>query len=176
VAINYNFWAALSFCQRAMLVYYTQFHVFALYWGQNSKKVVIFMQITINPYATDTQLVGIIPECIITYYSIQCASLEVYMPPGVLKHLKRRGHWNDFLTYHQDIPDMIANPDYAGQNPKEPNTVEIYKVVNDHVLLPIKLNTANGLFLSSFYILDNGADKIQKRLRVGRIHPFSFFT
>jgi len=133
------------------------------------------MTINIDPNSTDTQLVGIIPDCIIKHYSLQCNSYEVYMPPGVLKHLKKKGHWNDFVTYHQDIPNMIANPDYAGQNPKEPGTVEIYKIVNDHVLLPIKLNADSGLFLSSFYILDNGAAKIIKRLRSGRIHPFSFF-
>lgn len=119
---------------------------------------------------------GIIPECIIKHYSIQCASLEVYMPPGVMKHLRSHNHWNDFITYYQDIPGMIATPDYAGQNPKEPNTVEIYKVLNDHVILPIKLNAESGLFMSSFYILDNGPDKIQKRLRSRRIHPFSTFS
>jgi hypothetical protein len=133
-------------------------------------------KIIINPNDTQTQLVGSIPECIIKHYSIKCAGLEVYMPPGVLKHLKKQGHWDDFMKYHQDIPDMIAIPDYAGQNPKEPNTVELYKVVSDHVILPIKFNMDTGLFLSSFYILDNGADKIQKRLRSNRIHPFSFFT
>lgn len=134
------------------------------------------MTININPNSGYTQLVGVIPECIIKYYSLQCNSYEVYMPPGVLKHLKKRGHWNDFVTYHQDIPNMIANPDYAGQNPKEPDSIEIYKVINDYIILPIKLNTDSGLFLSSFYILDNGADKIIKRIRSGRIHPFSFFN
>ncbi|WP_338754865.1 plasmid-related protein [Bacillus sp. FJAT-52991] len=134
------------------------------------------MKINIDPSAKETQLVGVIPECIIDHYSIQCASLEVYMPPGVLKHLQKRGHWNDFLTYHQHIPGMIALPDFAGQNPKEPHTVEIYKIVNDHVILPIKLSAESGLFMSSFYILDNGADKIQKRLRTQRIHPFSTFS
>lgn len=136
----------------------------------------MLMTININPYATKTQLVGFVPECLIHHYSIQCASLEVYMPPGVLKHLKKKGHWNDFEIYHQHIPNMIADPDFAGQNPKEPNSLELYKVLNDHVILPIKLNAESGLFLSSFYILDNGADKIQGRLRNGRIHPFSDFT
>lgn len=131
--------------------------------------------IIINPYSIETQLIGVIPKDVINYYSIQCASYEVYMPPGVLKHLKKRGHWEDFIKYHSHIPDMIANPDYAGQNPKEPNTIELYKVISDYVLLPIKLNVETGLFLSSFYILDNGPDKVQKRLRVDRIHPFSFF-
>lgn len=134
------------------------------------------MTIKINPDATEIQLVGIVPECIINHYAIQCVSLEVYMPPGVLKHLKRRNHWDDFLKYYQDIPDIIAIPDYAGQNPKEPNTVEIYKVLSNHVILPIKLNAESGLFMSSFYILDNGMDKIQKRLRANRIQPFSLFN
>lgn len=134
------------------------------------------VNITINPYSSDTQLVGFVPETIVKYYCINCSSYEVFMPPGVLKHLKKRGHWNDFITYYQDIPNMISNPDYAGQNPKEPGTVELYKIMNDHVLLAIKMNPSTGLFLGSFYTLDNGASKITKRLRTGRIHPFSFFT
>ncbi|MFD0943758.1 PBECR3 domain-containing polyvalent protein [Savagea faecisuis] len=85
------------------------------------------MIININPDVIETQLVGFVPECIINYYAIQCASLAVYMPPGVLKHLKKRDYWDDFLKYYQDIPSIIATPDYAGQNPKEPNTIEIYK-------------------------------------------------
>lgn len=134
------------------------------------------MKLAIDIESKTTQKVGVIPEIIIEFYQIKCSSLNVYMPPGVLKHLKRKGHWNDFLKYFESIPEMISSPDYVGQNPKEPNTVELYKVVNDHVIIPIKLNKENGLFMSSFYILDNGRDKINKRLRVGRIRPFSDFT
>lgn len=136
----------------------------------------MFMTINIDIYSTETQLVGVIPKVIIDYYSLQCASFEVYMPPGVMKHLQKRGHWDDFVKYHEDIPGMITFPDYVGQNPREPNTVEIYKLINDHVILPIKLNTESGLFMSSFYVLDNGAAKIEKRLRTDRIHPFQTFA
>ncbi|MDP4085785.1 MAG: plasmid-related protein [Bacillota bacterium] len=132
--------------------------------------------IVINPYAISTQLVGIIPEAVVKYYCINCSSYEVFMPPGVLKHLKKHDHWDDFLQYHTDIPNMIAVPDYAGQNPKEPGTIELYKVMSEHILIAIKMNPNSGLFLGSFYKLDNGAQKIQKRLRTGRIHPFSFFV
>lgn len=135
----------------------------------------MLMTIIIDPNSTNLQLIGTIPQCLIDYYSINCNSLNVYMQPGVLKHLKKRGHWRDFMTYYQHIPDIISNPDYAGQNPKEHGTIEIYKVLSDHVILPVKLNNDSGLFMSSFYILDNGANKIEKRLRSGRINPFSFF-
>ena len=130
----------------------------------------------IDPTSTETQVIGYIPQSIIDYYSLKCLSAEVFLPPGVLKHLKKRGHWDDFMKYYEDIPAMIALPDYVGQNPKEPHTIEIYKVIADHVILPIKLNEADGMFMSSFYILDNGADKIAKRLRIGRLFPFSHFS
>lgn len=134
------------------------------------------MNYQIDPNNNETQIIGLVPQCIIDHYSLQCASPEVYLPPGVLKHLKKRGHWNDFLTYHEQIPSMISLPDYVGQNPKEPNTIEIYKIITDHLILPIKLNESDGLFMSSFYVLDNGISKIEKRLRNTRIHPFSFFN
>lgn len=134
------------------------------------------MTYQIDPASTETQIIGLVPQCIIDYYSLKCVSSEVYLPPGVLKHLKKRGHWDDFIKYYEDIPEMIAIPDYVGQNPKEPHTIEIYKIIADHVILPIKLNEADGMFMSSFYILDNGADKIAKRLRTGRIFPFAHFS
>ena len=86
------------------------------------------MTYTINPLSTEIQKIGSIPQCIIDYYSLQCISAEVHLPPGVLKHLKKRGHWDDFLRYYEIIPQMIGAPDYIGQNPREPNTIEIYKI------------------------------------------------
>ena len=133
-------------------------------------------KIIIDPYAKGSQLVGIIPSVIPKYYKLQCVSHDVHMPPGVLKHLRKRGHWDDFMAHYQDIPEMISHPDYAGQNPKEPESIELYKVMDDHVLLAIKMNPQNGLFLGSFYILNNGVEKIKRRLRVGRIYPYSFFV
>lgn len=129
--------------------------------------------INIDPYSTTSQIAGKIPEAVVNYYEISCHSYEVYMTPGFLKHLKKRNHWDIFMSYYQDIPSMIANPDYVGQNPKEPNSIELYKTLNDFLLVPVKLNMSSYLYLSSFYGLDNGANKIEKRLRTGRICPFS---
>lgn len=129
----------------------------------------------INPTSTETQIIGLIPLCIIDYYSLTCASPEVYLPPGVIKHLKKRNHWDDFLAHYEQIPSIISTPDYVGQNPKEPHTIEIYKSLSEHIILPIKLNESDALFMSSFYTLDNGLSKIEKRIRTCRILPFSFF-
>lgn len=132
-------------------------------------------KIKINPHAEETQVVGMMPIAILAYYHFDCSNNEVFMPPGVLKHLRKRGHWKDFMDHCDDLPDMIANPDYAGQNPKNPQTIELYKIVNDEVLMAFKLSPDIGIFLSSFYKLKKGDDKIKKRLRIGRIHPMSYF-
>ncbi|WEG15064.1 hypothetical protein PU629_00335 [Pullulanibacillus sp. KACC 23026] len=71
------------------------------------------------------------------------------------------------------MPNIISNPDYVGQNPKEPSSIELYKFLTDHLLVAIKLDPSGYLYLSSFYDLHNGSDKIKKRLRTGRIVPFS---
>ncbi|WP_343754342.1 plasmid-related protein [Lentibacillus halophilus] len=131
--------------------------------------------IKINPHATESQLVGIIPKVIVKYYGIKCSSYEVYLPPGVLKHLKKRGHWDDFIKYHENLPNMISSPDYAGQNPDEPDSVELYSIMGDRILIAIKLKPSTDLFLGTFFILKNGDKKIQGRLNTGRIHPFSSF-
>ena len=131
--------------------------------------------IIINPFASKSQLVGVLPEVLMLHYNLSCESPEVLMPPGVLKHLKKRGHWDAFLQYYQDIPSIIASPDYAGQNSKEPDSVELYKVLDDHILIAIKMNPQKSLFLGSFYELDNAEKKISGRLRTHRIYPFHYF-
>jgi len=83
-----------------------------------------------------------------------------------------KNHEEDYNKYFHLIPDMIESPDYIGQNPKEPNSVEIYKVISDHVLIAIKLDPSGYMFLSSMYSLDNGQYKVQKRLKSGRIVPY----
>lgn len=96
---------------------------------------------------------------------------EVNMYPGAIKHIRRR-HPGILETYGHLIPDMISNPDYVGQNPKEPNSIELVKVINPHLLLAIKLDPSGYLFLSTFYVLDNGDVKVSKRLKSGRLVPY----
>lgn len=127
---------------------------------------------TVNPYSSQIQIVGLLDLVSIqTLLGITFPSAEVYMYPGVVKHIKKH-HPGIFEQYHHLIPGMIAKPDYVGQNPKEPNSVELYKVVNDHLLMAIKLDPTGYLYLSSFYDLNNGPYKVAQRLSSGRIVPF----
>lgn len=97
---------------------------------------------------------------------------DVLMYPGVIKHINK-GHSGLLEKYGHLIPSMISNPDYVGKNPSVPDSIELIKVVDSHLLLAIKLDPSGYLFLSTFYELDNGAVKVQKRLNSGRIVPFN---
>lgn len=67
---------------------------------------------------------------------------------------------------------MLKNSDYVGQNPKEPNSIELYKQIG-YVLIADKLDPSGYLYLSSMYELNNGEHKIKARLKSGRIVPFT---
>ena len=126
----------------------------------------------IDPNCAETQCVGEIPASIIKKYNLQCPSNEVLMYPGAIKHIKKK-HAATFVLYYERIPEIICNPDYVGQNPKEPQSIEMYKYLDEHFLVAIKLDPTGYFFLSTFYDLNNGQNKIAKRLRSGRIVPFS---
>lgn len=115
------------------------------------------------------QLVGILDlEKIKNLLGLSFPVSEVYIYTGAIKHIKKY-HPGIWEQYGQDIPDIIAHPDYIGVNPKVDNSVELYKYVNDNLLLAIKLDPTGYLYVSSFYDLDNAQHKIQKRLKSKRI-------
>ncbi|WP_134687547.1 PBECR3 domain-containing polyvalent protein [Brevibacillus migulae] len=128
---------------------------------------------TVDPNATDRQIVGILDIAKIngilgTSFAV---SGEVWMYPGLKKHVMKQ-HPGIFEAYHQYIPDVIESPDYIGQNPKEPNSVEFIKQISDTILLAIKLDPSGYLYVSTFFDLKNATVKINKRLASGRLKPY----
>ncbi len=102
---------------------------------------------------------------------VQLPFSEVFIYSGAIKHIKKN-HPGVFEQYGHLIPTIVTSPDFVGKNPKEPNSVELYKIVNDHLLLAIKCDPSGYLYVSSLYTLNNGPYKIQKRLASGRIVPY----
>ncbi|HET7578783.1 MAG TPA: PBECR2 nuclease fold domain-containing protein [Bacillales bacterium] len=130
----------------------------------------------VNSNATERQIVGevdIYKVYRLTRVQFPEGAGKVFMYPGFIKHLQKN-HPGRFEMYYHLIPSIILEPDYIGQNPKELESIELYKRVNDVLLLAIKFDAKRGyLFLASFYELDNWKKKIKKRLRTGRIVPYS---
>ena len=126
---------------------------------------------TININATTTQVVGQLNIVAIKDITgIDFPVAEVYMYPGAIKHIKRE-HPGIIEQYGHLLPDLIANPDYVGQHPKE-GSLELVKFVSLHLLIAIKLDPSGYLYVSTLYDLRNGQEKVKKRLSSGRLKPY----
>ncbi|PAD72875.1 hypothetical protein [Paenibacillus campinasensis] len=127
---------------------------------------------SLNLHSKEIQTVGKLDiEAIDKLTGIRFPESEVKMYPGAIKHILKK-HPGILEKHGHLIPNMISNPDYIGQNPKVPDSIELIKVINPHLLLAIKLDPTGYLFLSSFYELDNGEVKVSKRLGSGRLVPY----
>ena len=91
---------------------------------------------------------------------------NILMYPGVIKHIKKN-HPQEFLKYFSQIPNIIESPDYVGIHPGEPNSIEFVKVLDNNMLIAIKLSPKGYLYLSSMYMVSQ--TKVSKRLKSGRL-------
>lgn len=115
------------------------------------------------------QLVGHIGKDTLDLLGIRLPAGGVYLYPGTIKHIIRRHGEVFWKQFYKEIPDIIAYPDYVGQNPREADSVEF---IRDTTYLMVAVKWDNDrcyFFVSSFYQLDNGEYKITKRLSASRI-------
>ena len=95
---------------------------------------------------------------------LPCA--EIYQSKGLKKHIEKR-HPNE-MDILSKIPLIIAAPDFVGHNPKEPDSVELVKVLGDNLMVCIKLDVSNGvLFVASAFSISSA--KLNNRLNSGRL-------
>ena len=94
---------------------------------------------------------------------------DIYQSDGLITHIQKQH--KGFECYMPDIPDIIENPDYIGVNPKEPDSIELIKVLKDNILVAVKLDKKNNyLYVASLYDISNS--KLQNRLNSGRIKAY----
>jgi hypothetical protein len=94
---------------------------------------------------------------------------SIYQSEGLAVHVKKR-HPNEVgnLEY---ISDVIKSPDYVGRNPKEPNSIELVKVIENNVMVCIKLDRADDyLFVASVFNITDS--KLENRLKSGRLKAY----
>jgi len=120
----------------------------------------------LSEYTHEIQLVGKLQQNIIDLLKITLVEGDIFIYPGAIRHIKNR-HPAEFKKYFHKIPEIISTPDYVGVHPNEPNSVEFVKVLEDDVLVAIKLSPDGYLFLSSMYVLTPA--KVPKRLKNGRL-------
>lgn len=94
---------------------------------------------------------------------------NIYQSNGLRKHIQHRHP--DCIKYLSSIPDIINHPDYVGTNPREPNSIELVKKYDSHVLIGIKLDLDEDyLYVASLYKIND--TKVKRRLHSGRLKPF----
>ncbi|MCO7138144.1 PBECR2 nuclease fold domain-containing protein [[Clostridium] leptum] len=110
--------------------------------------------------------VGEYPEYFNTLLGIDLPCIDIVQSEGLLKHIEKRHP--SCVSYIELIPSIIENPDYVGHNPKEPDSVELVKVIDKNMQVAIKLDAKNNyLYIASLY--DISDVKIVKRLHSGRL-------
>ena len=71
----------------------------------------------------------------------------------------------DKLRY---IPEIIANPDFIGKNPKEPSSIELVKIMDGNIKVCIKLDARNNYFyVATLFEITTG--KLESMIKSGRL-------
>lgn len=116
------------------------------------------MKDKLSRVGTYRELFNQLTGCVLPLY-------DIYQSSGLPIHVKK-GH-PDCLKYINSIPDIISSPDYIGTNPKEPDSVELIKILDKNILVAIKLDIKNQYFyVASLYDIPEA--KKSRRIHSGR--------
>lgn len=106
---------------------------------------------------------------------IQIKKLPIFRSKGLASHMIKRRHFQ-CLKHIDDLPDIIADPDYIGVNPNENGmSIELVKKYENNVMIGIKLDS-DGEYLYVSTMHDVQESKIVRRLYSGRLKEFSIDT
>ena len=113
--------------------------------------------------------VGTYPERFnaLTNQTLPCG--DIFQSDGLAAHVQK--HHPKETENLSLIPQILADPDYIGHNPKEPDSVELVKVLSANVLVCVKLDAREGyLFVASVYEISSG--KLNNRINSGRLKKY----
>lgn len=103
-------------------------------------------------------------------YNIEIDDNNIYVHSGTFKHIEKRHP--DIKNPHYIIENVLKAPDYYGQNPKETNTLEFIKKINENYLVAIKIDVkTEKLIVASTYKITES--KLLKMIQNNRIKKFS---
>ena len=107
------------------------------------------------------QIVGEVTEDIARLLGITLpADSAIYFGPGNLDHMKKR-HPDDFARYGSQLVNILAAPDYVGQNPTD-GSIEFVKeflLAGEYVKVAVRLSQSDRFYARSLYVLNNNRVK-----------------
>lgn len=80
----------------------------------------------------------------------------IFLGPTNVAHMQAK-HAADYIKYGGYIPQILANPDYVGQNPSDGSIeyVKEYQVNNEFVKVAVRISSNGTLFARSLYVLNS---------------------
>ncbi|WP_195854837.1 PBECR2 nuclease fold domain-containing protein [Aerococcus mictus] len=106
-------------------------------------------------------------KALLSQLGINVATRNVYMSKGLITHLKKRNHHN-VLKYVDYVSSFIEDPDYIGNNPKVPNSFECIKILDENILVAVKLDKKGDYFyIASMYEITDA--KLHRNIKSGRL-------
>ncbi len=82
------------------------------------------------------------------------AGTPIYIGESNIEHIKNR-HPYEYEIYFSDIEEILAHPDYVGQNPSDKSIsyVKIYQYGDEYIRVAVRI-TPNGIpFVKSLHLL-----------------------
>ena len=81
---------------------------------------------------------------------------SIYLGSSNLAHMQT-SHPADFAKYGSELRNILAHPDYVGQNPTDGSIeyVKEYLVNGEYVKVAVRLAKSNRFYARSLYILNN---------------------
>lgn len=123
-----------------------------------------------------TQEVGKVSARVI---SLLGSSLQVdqpiYLGPSNIAHMQSR-HPADYAKYGQYIPQILAQPDYVGENPKDGSIeyVKDFQINGEFVKVAVRLSGGGALYARSLYVLN--PNRVHNFVRKGTLKKVWHFS
>ncbi|MCI9278948.1 transposase [bacterium D16-50] len=80
---------------------------------------------------------------------------NIYMSATNIAHMES-SHPSDYAKYKDQIQNILASPDYVGQNPND-NSIEYVKnfiIDSEYVKVAVRLSSGNKYYARSLYVLN----------------------
>ena len=80
---------------------------------------------------------------------------NIYMGATNIAHMES-SHPSDYAKYKDQIQNILASPDYVGQNPND-NSIEYVKnfiIDSEYVKVAVRLSSGNKYYARSLYVLN----------------------
>ena len=92
----------------------------------------------------------------------------IYLGPSNISHMQNR-HPADYAKYGQYIPEILANPDYVGENPADGSIeyVKDFRINGEFVKVAVRLSGGGTLYARSLYVLN--PNRVQNFIQKGTL-------